>query len=29
MDEQADLFDSVSVTGLFGKAVIYCQYRTM
>jgi hypothetical protein len=29
MDDQADLFDSVLVTGLFGKAIVYCQYRAV
>lgn len=29
VEDQADLFDKVSVTGLFGQAVIFCQYSTM
>lgn len=29
LDNQADLFDKVSVTGLFGKAIILCHPSTM
>ena len=29
MDDQADSFDRVSLTGLFGKAIIFSQYSTM
>jgi hypothetical protein len=29
VDDQADFFDKVSVTGLFGKAVILCHCSTM